>query len=63
MQVNWEPVAPLQTLQKGAPNKSKEEMKDHTYILSLQLFPKLRFWDSSCSSHQMNSTTLVGFNQ
>lgn len=63
MQMSLEPVAPLQTLQKGAPDMSKEEKKDLTYILSSQLFPKLRFWDSSCFSHQMNSTILVGFNQ
>lgn len=32
--VSWEPVAPLQSLQQGAPNMSREEMEDHTYILS-----------------------------
>lgn len=62
-EVKWQPAAPQRAPQKGAPRVSKEEKKADTYILSSQLFPKLRFWDSSCSSHQMNSTTLVGFNQ
>lgn len=58
-----QPVAPLHGLQEGAPDVSRGERRAHTYVLSSQLFPKLRFTDSSCSSHQMNSTILVGFNQ
>lgn len=34
-------VAPVRVLLKGAPGTSRDKWKAHTYILSLQLFPKL----------------------
>lgn len=54
-------VAPVRVLKKGAPSIRRKEWEDHTYILSLQLFPKL--WDSSCFSHHMISIIMVGFNE
>lgn len=45
----------------GAQNMKNRKGSSYLHPLFQQLFPKL--WDSSCFSHHMTSTVMVGFNE